>query len=75
MLIFRLPNSNGYWIMWIGAREKAEQGRSVFWKVDSWLLWKLTKGTVHATDVTNASRTMLYNIHTLSWDDDLLPLV
>lgn len=57
-----------------GAREKAAQGDLCFGTVDSWLLWKLTKGTVHATDVTNASRTMLYNIHTLSWDEELLRL-
>ncbi len=57
-----------------GAREKANNGELCFGTVDSWLLWKLTKGTVHATDVTNASRTMLYNIHTLSWDEELLQL-
>ena len=58
-----------------GAREKAKQGRLCFGTVDSWLLWKLTDGEVHATDVTNASRTMLFNIHTLSWDEDLLQLM
>src|SRR3954447_9383004 len=57
-----------------GAREKANNGDLCFGTVDSWLLWKLTKGTVHATDITNASRTMLYNIHTLSWDEELLQL-
>ena len=57
-----------------GTREKATQGNLCFGTVDSWLLWKLTKGTVHATDVTNASRTMLYNIHTLRWDEELLQL-
>lgn len=57
-----------------GARDKANNGNLCFGTVDSWLLWKLTKGTVHATDVTNASRTMLYNIHTLSWDEELLQL-
>jgi len=66
-------------IRWIldnvkGASEKANKGDLCFGTVDSWLLWKLTKGTVHATDVTNASRTMLYNIHTLSWDEELLQL-
>jgi glycerol kinase len=57
-----------------GAREKANKGDLCFGTVDSWLLWKLTKGTIHATDITNASRTMLYNIHTLSWDEELLHL-
>lgn len=58
-----------------GARAKAEHGRLAFGTVDSWLLWKLTGGKVHATDVSNASRTMLYNIHKLEWDDDLLELM
>jgi len=57
-----------------GARDKANNGELCFGTVDSWLLWKLTNGMVHATDVTNASRTMLYNIHTLSWDEELLQL-
>lgn len=57
-----------------GAREKAEKGQLVFGTVDTWLTWQLTRGEVHATDVSNASRTMLYNIHTLEWDDDLLKL-
>ena len=55
-----------------GAREMAEAGRLAFGTVDSWLLWNLTEGKVHATDVSNASRTMLFNIHTLDWDDELL---
>jgi glycerol kinase len=55
-----------------GARELAQQGKLAFGTVDSWLLWQLTKGQVHATDVTNASRTMLFNIHTNQWDDELL---
>ena len=55
-----------------GAREKAERGELCFGTVDSWLLWKLTGGAVHATDVTNASRTMLFDIHALDWDDALL---
>ncbi|MGN0984909.1 MAG: glycerol kinase GlpK [Candidatus Enterenecus sp.] len=64
-------------IKWIldhveGAREKARQGKVLFGTVDSWLLWKLTGGAVHATDVTNASRTMLYDIRRLDWDDALL---
>lgn len=57
-----------------GARKKAEQGRLRFGTVDSWLIWNLTGGQVHATDVTNASRTMLFNINTLSWDEELLQL-
>lgn len=57
-----------------GARDKAEQGKLAFGTIDSWLIWNLTAGAVHATDVTNASRTMLYNIHTLRWDEELLQL-
>ena len=55
-----------------GARERARRGEIRFGTVDSWLLWKLTGGAVHATDVTNASRTMLFDIHRLDWDDTLL---
>lgn len=66
-------------IKWIldhveGAREKAETGKLMFGTVDSWLIWRLTRGEVHVTDVTNASRTMLFNIHELVWDDELLEL-
>ncbi|MEC3879721.1 glycerol kinase GlpK [Parapedobacter sp. 10938] len=57
-----------------GAREKAENGELAFGTVDSWLIWNLTGGEKHVTDVTNASRTMLYNINTLAWDDELLAL-
>lgn len=57
-----------------GAREKAEKGDLLMGTIDAWLVWKLTDGRVHATDCTNASRTMLMNIHTLEWDDDLLRL-
>ena len=57
-----------------GAREKANAGELAFGTVDSYLLWQLTKGKVHATDATNASRTLLYNIHLGCWDDDLLGL-
>ena len=57
-----------------GARQRAEAGRLAFGTIDSWLVWKLTGGTSHITDVTNASRTLLYNIHTNQWDDDLLKL-
>ncbi len=56
------------------AREKAAKGELLFGTVDCWLLWKLTAGKVHATDATNASRTMLFNINTQQWDDDLLAL-
>ena len=55
-----------------GARERARRGEILFGTVDCWLLWKLTGGAVHATDVTNASRTMLFDIHALDWDDTLL---
>ena len=66
-------------IKWIldhveGAREDAEAGKLAFGTVDTWLIWTLTQGKVHATDVTNASRTMLYNIHELRWDPWLLDL-
>jgi glycerol kinase len=57
-----------------GARQKAENGELAFGTIDSWLVWKLTNGEVHATDVTNASRTMLLNIHTAEWDDELLKI-
>ncbi|MEA3119299.1 MAG: glycerol kinase [Paraburkholderia sp.] len=64
-------------IRWIldhveGAREKAKQGKLAFGTVDSWLAWNFTKHALHVTDVTNASRTMLFNIHTLQWDSELL---
>jgi glycerol kinase len=64
-------------IRWIldnveGAREKAKQGKLAFGTVDSWLVWNFTKHELHITDVTNASRTMLFNIHTMQWDADLL---
>jgi glycerol kinase len=57
-----------------GARQKAANGELAFGTIDSWLTWKLTNGEVHVTDVSNASRTMLYNIHTLQWDEELLAL-
>ncbi len=57
-----------------GARRRAEAGKLAFGTIDSWLVWKLTGGTTHVTDVSNASRTLLYNIHTNRWDDDLLAL-
>ncbi len=68
---------SGTKIKWIldnveGAREKAERGELLFGTVDTWLVWKLTNGKVHVTDYTNASRTMLYNIKELRWDDKIL---
>ena len=57
-----------------GARQKAEDGKLRFGTVDTWLIWMLTRGEVHVTDVSNASRTMLFNIHTLEWDKELLDL-
>jgi len=57
-----------------GARARAEAGKLAFGTVDTWLVWKLTGGASHVTDVSNASRTMLFNIHTLQWDDELLRL-
>lgn len=66
-------------IQWIlnnvpGAKEKAAAGKLAFGTVDSWLIWNLTEGALHITDVTNASRTMLFNIHSLSWDQELLDI-
>ena len=66
-------------ILWIlenvpGARKRADEGKLRFGTVDTWLIWMLTRGEVHVTDVTNASRTMLFNIHTLEWDKELLNL-
>jgi glycerol kinase len=71
---------SGTKIKWIldntpGAREKAKAGELAFGTMDSWLVWKLTSGKVHITDITNASRTMLFNIHTQQWDDELLSLL
>lgn len=68
---------SGTKIRWIlenvpGARERARRGELRFGTVDSWLVWNLTGGRAHITDVTNASRTMLFNINTLEWDDELL---
>ncbi len=58
-----------------GLRKKAQQGRIAFGTVDSWLVWKLTQGKVHATDVSNACRTMLYNIHERAWDEEILQIL
>ncbi len=55
-----------------GARERAEKGELLFGTIDSWIIWKLTGGKVHVTDYSNASRTMLFNIHTLKWDEEIL---
>lgn len=67
-------------IKWIldhveGARERAKKGELLFGTVETWLIWKLTKGKVHVTDYSNASRTMLFNINTLQWDEDILKLL
>jgi glycerol kinase len=77
-----LPDAyfSGSKVNWIlnhvdGAREQAEAGKLAFGTVDSWLIWKLTQGERHVTDVTNASRTMLFNIHTLEWDEELLRML
>jgi glycerol kinase len=74
------PYFSGTKVGWIldqvpGARARAERGELLFGTVDSYLLWRLTGGRVHATDATNASRTLLFNIHTGEWDDDLLRLL
>ncbi|GAB2699553.1 glycerol kinase GlpK [Paenibacillus thermoaerophilus] len=71
---------SGTKVKWIldrvpGAREKAERGELLFGTIDTWLLWKLTDGRVHATDYSNASRTLMFNIHTLEWDTELLRLL
>jgi len=68
---------SGTKIKWIldnvdGAREKAEQGHLLFGTIDTWLMWNLTKGNVHVTDYSNASRTLLFNIHELKWDEEIL---
>ena len=71
------PYFSGTKIRWIlenvpGAREQAENGELLFGTVETWLIWKLTKGRIHVTDYSNASRTMLFNINTLQWDDEIL---
>ena len=71
---------SGTKIKWIldnveGARQKAKEGKLLFGTVDTWLIWKLTNGKVHVTDYSNASRTMLFNIHTLEWDEEILDLL
>lgn len=74
------PYFSGTKLKWLlshvdGARAQAQRGELAFGTVDSWLLWKLTHGKQHATDVSNASRTLLFNIHTMDWDDELLELL
>ncbi len=74
------PYFSGTKIHWLlhhvpGALEKARRGELAFGTVDSWLVWKLTEGACHVTDVTNASRTLIYNIHTLQWDQELLDIL
>lgn len=74
------PYFSGTKVAWIldnvdGVRARAEDGRLAFGTVDSFLLWRLTEGRVHATDATNASRTLLFNIHTQDWDEELLALL
>ena len=69
------PRSNGCWTMCRGARERAEKGELLFGTVETWLIWKLTKGAVHVTDYSNASRTMLFNINTLQWDEEILKVL
>lgn len=74
------PYFSGTKVAWLldhvdGARERAEKGELAFGTVDCFLLWRLTKGKVHATDITNASRTLLYNIHEKKWDTELLELL
>lgn len=71
---------SGTKVRWIlenvdGARQKAEAGQLAFGTIDAWLMWKLTDGKLHMTDVTNASRTLMYNIHTGDWDDELLDIL
>lgn len=73
------PNFSASGVKWLldnidGARAAADKGELLMGTIDTWLIWKLTNGQVFATDTTNASRTMLFNIHTLDWDDDLLKL-
>ncbi len=68
---------SGTKVRWIlenveGAREKAENGELLFGTIDTWLIWNLTKGKIHVTDYSNASRTLLFNIHTLEWDEEIL---
>ncbi|HIB84690.1 MAG TPA: glycerol kinase GlpK [Chromatiaceae bacterium] len=76
-MAFRFSGTKVKWILdnVDGAREKAQAGDLLFGTIDTWLVWKLTGGDSHVTDVTNASRTMMFNIHELRWDDDLLSML
>ncbi|WP_340085202.1 glycerol kinase GlpK [Siminovitchia sp. FSL H7-0308] len=74
------PYFSGTKVKWIldnveGAREKAKAGKLLFGTIDTWLIWKLSGGAVHVTDFSNASRTLMYNIHTLEWDQELLDIL
>ncbi|WP_138495947.1 glycerol kinase GlpK [Paenibacillus pinistramenti] len=74
------PYFSGTKVKWIldhveGAKERAERGELLFGTVDSWLIWKLSGGTVHVTDYSNASRTLMYNIHELCWDEEILEIL
>lgn len=74
------PYFSGTKLKWIldhvpGARERASRGELLAGTIDTWLIWKLTNGKIHATDVSNASRTLLFNIHTLEWDEELLRIL
>ena len=74
------PYFSGTKVKWVldnveGAREQAEKGELLFGTVDTWLIWKLTQGRVHVTDYTNASRTMMFNIHSKQWDDKMLEIL
>ncbi len=74
------PYFSGTKLKWIldnveGARERARNGDLLFGTIDTWLIWKLTEGKVHVTDYTNASRTMLFNIHSLDWDARMLEVL
>lgn len=74
------PYFSGTKLTWLldhvdGLRERAERGEVLFGTIDTWLLWRLTEGVVHSTDVSNASRTLLFNLHTQDWDDELLALL
>ena len=74
------PYFSGTKVKWIldnveGAREKAENGNLLFGTIDSWLIWKMSGGAAHVTDYSNASRTLMFNIHELKWDDELLDIL
>ena len=69
------PSCSGCWTTCPAPANAAERGELAFGTVDSWLMWKLTHGQVHVTDVSNAARTMLFNVHTNQWDDELLALL